>query len=69
MALHFVGFRDTGTFYRAVRVFGRPDFIHRHWDVRAKFGGEWAPGDVRVFATGTDQDAPSQYSFDDSQHM
>ena len=69
MAVHFIGFRDTGTFYRAARIFGQPDFIHRHWDVRAKFGGEWEPGDVRVFAVGTDRDAPSPYSFDDSANM
>jgi hypothetical protein len=34
-AVHFVGFRGE-EFNSAVRVFGQPDFVHRHWDVRAQ---------------------------------
>jgi hypothetical protein len=33
-----------------VRVFGRPDFIHRRWDKRAR--REIQPGDVLIFAEG-----------------
>ena len=33
-SLHFVRFRDD-RYLTAVKVFGRPDFIHRHWDHRA----------------------------------
>ena len=67
-AIHFIGFdpRDTAKFIRAQKVFGNPDFVHRFWDVRAKFGGEFAPGDIRVFATGTDADVPRPHAYDDS---
>lgn len=68
-ALHFVGFKDPRyekdpRYHRAVQVFGRPDFHHRVWDGRAK--QDIAPGDVAVFATGTEADKPCLYSFDDS---
>ena len=49
-----------------VRLFGQPDFVHRHWDVRARFGGDAAPGDRFVFAKGTFDDVPIVHSFDDS---
>ena len=68
-AVHFVGFRDTGQYWRACQVFGVPDFIHRFWDVRAKFGGEMAPQDIVVFAKGTDADVPTVYSYDDSREF
>ena len=66
MALHFIGFKDD-RYHNAVKVFGKPDFIHRYWDVRAKH--EIAQGDVAVFATKTCCDTPSEYTFNDSQHM
>ena len=71
MALHFVNFREgSETWHRAVRLFGAPSFVHRRWDVRAKFGGEFdATQDVFVFAKGTEQDEPSPFSFDDSAVM
>jgi hypothetical protein len=65
MAVHFVGFRDD-RFWSAVRVFGQPDFVHRNWDARARFGGEFHPADTVVFAQGTDADPPSRFTFDDS---
>ena len=61
---HFVGFKGD-EYNRAVKVFGVPDFFHRQWDGRAK--SMILPGDVAVFAKGTDQDTPSMYSFDDSE--
>lgn len=60
---HFVGFKDDN-FNRAIQVFGRPDFIHRQWDGRAK--SMIADCDRVVFAKGTEQDVPNMYSFDDS---
>ena len=33
-AVHFVGFRDE-RYWSAVKVWGRPSFIHRGWDMRA----------------------------------
>ena len=60
---HFVGFTDD-TFNRAIKVFGRPDFVHRYWDGRAK--SMIGPCDRAIFSKGTDQDVPTIYSFDDS---
>lgn len=68
--LHFVGFRGD-EYTAAVRVFGRPDFIHRIWDKRA-----WAESrdetDVVVFARAKDwanREAPTDHTFDDSAVM
>jgi hypothetical protein len=70
MATHFIGFKeDSQQFVNAVQVFGPPDFVHRMWDLRAAFGGEFDPDhDVRIFAKGTEADAPSIYSFNDSEN-
>ena len=48
--LHFVRFESQHDqrFQNAVRVFGPPDFLHRHWDRRAL--REIAASDVIVFA-------------------
>lgn len=62
--LHFVGFKDE-RIYRARRVFGEPDFYHRHWDNRAV--SMILPGDVAVFADGDEFTAPHLQAFDDSQ--
>lgn len=65
-AVHFVGFRGD-EFTSAVRVFGKPDFFHRFWDVRAQ--QEAQPGDTVVFARSKDWDRiaePKQDAFDDS---
>lgn len=40
-----------------------PDFIHIGWDTWAKQAV--VPGDVAVFACGTFEDLPSEYSFPD----
>ena len=66
-ALHFVGFKDSMRYDRAVRVFGQPDIIHRWWDWRAV--KEIADGDVVVFAIGSEHDEPNKYSYDDSAHQ
>lgn len=60
MALHFVGFCGD-EYVRAVRIFGRPDFIHIGWDRWAM--QEVVTGDVAVFATGTCEDEPSRCAF------
>lgn len=62
MALHFIGFRGD-EYLRATRIFGEPDFIHIGWDRWAM--QELMPGDVAVFASGSVDDAPSQYSYPD----
>lgn len=33
--LHFIGFRSD-EYYRAVRVFGHPDFVHKFFDGRVR---------------------------------
>ena len=60
---HFVGFQ-AGRYTLAVKVFGRPDFIHRQWDGRAK--SMVYEGDRVIFATGSELDTPKLWSFDDS---
>lgn len=61
-ALHFVGFRGD-EYHRAIRVFGRPDFIHIGWDVRAQ--REIAEGDVIVFAQGDEHQTPARHNYPD----
>lgn len=51
---HFIGFRGE-EFWSAVKVWGRPHFIHILWDRRAQ--RDIAPGDTVVFAKG-DADQP-----------
>jgi hypothetical protein len=68
--VHFVGFRGD-EYSAAVRVWGKPDFIHRIWDVRAaaESGSE---DDVVVFARAKDWENrgnPTEFSFDDSAVM
>ena len=60
--IHFVGFRDD-RYWNAVRVFGRPHFIHRRWDLRAQ--RDIHPADLVVFATGNEFQTPSRISGDD----
>ena len=62
VCVHFVGFRGD-EYHRACRVFGAPYFIHIGWDPRAQ--REIADGDLVVFATGDDRQAPSRFNFPD----
>lgn len=59
--VHFVGFRDE-RYWSAVRVFGKPDFIHRAWDRRSQ--REIGPDDLIVFAVG-DERQPFARNTDD----
>lgn len=63
---HFVGFKDD-RYQAAVRVFGRPDFFHRHWDHRAV--SEVCEGDRVVFADGDEFSTVRQHAYDDSAHF
>lgn len=72
MALHFVGVKHPAqgydsTYETMVRRFGVPDFVHRHWDVRAR--QEIVPGDVAVFAKGSEADEPRANAYDDSANV
>ena len=67
MAVHFIGFRGD-EYLSTVRIFGQPDFVHRNWDVRVKFGGEYDPAsDVLVFAKGDENSRINPYPFNDSE--
>jgi hypothetical protein len=61
--VHFVGFRDD-RFWNAVKVFGRPHFIHRGWDLRARREID-LENDLVVFADGEFDQEPRRKSFDD----
>ena len=62
-ALHFIGFKDERV-QVARKVWGQPDFYHRHWDTRAR--QEIMPGDVAIFATGEFTDVPCEFAWNDS---
>jgi hypothetical protein len=59
---HFVGFRDD-RYWNAVAVFGRPHFIHRWWDKRAR--REIAATDTVVFADGEWTQEPHKFNAPD----
>lgn len=61
--IHFVRFKDD-RYFNAVKVFGKPDFIHRFWDYRAVC--EVCEGDTVVFAEGDEAQEVNVYAFDDS---
>jgi hypothetical protein len=60
--VHFVGFRGE-EYWSAVKVWGRPDFIHQGWDLRAR--REIGEGDTIVFAVGPHDQQPRAKSFPD----
>ena len=60
--VHFVGFRTDREFWAAVKVFGRPDFIHLINDHRSE--GDIADDDLVIFGSkGTEE--KSQFSWQD----
>lgn len=68
-ALHFVGVfppavRADPRHDYMTRIFGPPDFVHRRWDRRAR--DEVVPGDVAIFAEGTEASPIEANAFDDS---
>jgi len=63
ICIHFVGFKGD-EYHRAIRVFGKPDYVHRQHDGRAV--SMFLPGDVVICANGADTQIISKYSFDDS---
>lgn len=63
---HFVGFKDD-RYLAAVKVWGRPDFVHRFWDRRAV--DEVAPEDVVIFADGDERQTVREFAYDDSAYF
>ena len=64
--LHFVGFRNDNDYLAAVRVWGRPDFIHLTHDHRM-YGDVDVDNDTVVFSHRADPDRVSQFT--DQDHM
>lgn len=64
-AVHFVGFRGE-EWWSAIKVWGKPDFIHIGWDRRAQ--REIIPGDIVIFAQGDWTQPVSEYNFPDLKH-
>lgn len=63
--VHFVGFRGE-EYWSARRVWGRPDFFHRHWDERVM--GDVVEGvDTVVFAKGDETSRKTPFTFNDSE--
>ena len=62
-AVHFVGFRGE-EYWSAVKIWGRPGFIHMGWDMRAH--REIAEGDTVVFAKGEWSQPPREKSYSDT---
>lgn len=62
-AVHFVGFRGD-EYLSAVRVWGKPSFIHMSWDPRAQ--REIAEGDTVVFAKGNEDQPLKKYNSPDT---
>lgn len=65
-SLHFVGFKGD-EYLRAIKVFGKPDQVHRYNDPR--FRAEFSPGDIAVYANGSEGKVHFPYSFNDSEHF
>ena len=61
-AVHFVGFRGE-EYWSAVKVWGRPGFVHRWWDQLAR--REIADDDVVVFAQGDWRQEPKRFNAPD----
>lgn len=59
---HFVAFRGE-EYWSAVKVWGRPVFVHMRWDQRAR--REIGPGDTIIFARGAEGDEPSRFNAPD----
>lgn len=62
-AVHFVGFRGD-EYLSAVRVWGKPGFIHMGWDRRARRDIDFER-DTIVFARGPHDQPVAERNFDD----
>lgn len=60
--VHFIGFRGE-EFWSAVKVWGRPHFIHMGWDARAR--REIGEGDTVIFANGHGEAPPRRHNYPD----
>ena len=58
--VHFIAFKDD-RYWNAVRIWGRPDFIHRVWDKRAQREIDY-DSDVLIFAEGDEHQPPAKWN-------
>jgi len=65
-AIHFVGFKDD-RYWNAVKVWGKPDFVHRFWDHRAVC--EVTAIDKVIFADGDERQGIRKFTYDDSAYF
>tara|TARA_Y100001937_G_C6846494_1_gene210139 strand:+ start:22 stop:261 length:240 start_codon:yes stop_codon:yes gene_type:complete len=63
MAIHFVGFRTDAEYMAAVRVYGKPDFIHLYHD-RRMYGDIDPDRDIVVLGS-KGRELPCEYSDQD----
>lgn len=62
VVVHFIGFAGD-EYWSAVRLWGKPHFIHRGWDLRAR--RDIGPSDLVIFAQGEWSGPPRVKSFND----
>ena len=60
--IHFIGFRGE-EYWSAVKVWGKPDFYHRGFDLR--MWRDIADGDKLIFANGWETKGPTERTFPD----
>ena len=61
--IHFVGFRNDAEYSAAVKVWGKPDFVHK-WHDRRMWGDIDPENDTVVFGSAGKLE-PSDYSWQD----
>lgn len=61
--VHFVWFRGE-EYWSAVKIWGKPDFIHMGWDTRAR--REILDTDIVVFARGEHDQQHAERNFSDT---
>lgn len=64
-AIHFVGFRGE-EWWSAIKIWGRPDYIHIGWDRRAQ--REILSIDTVIFARGNWDQVVAPYNYPDLKH-
>ena len=65
--VHFVGFRTGQEYWSAVRVWGKPDFIHMTHDHRM-YGDVDMQQDTIIFGSKASPDKIDKYSWQDHQN-
>ncbi len=61
--VHFISFRGE-EYWSAVKVWGKPHYIHMGWDMRAQ--REIDEGDLIIFAQGSEADQPKIHNYPDT---